>query len=161
MIPSQINCFHSRWQFSFLPSLFFIVGLNTALAEWNPDAGLVPSLTQGATLSATSPGTNLNTVLDGNTDTSWQSGACLPTGYIARSELNQVLGACAVGRCSSSGSTNPQDATDNNPYTGAYVPVSNGTAWINVPLPQTRSLYQLGVRGFGNQPIPRTTRPLY
>jgi hypothetical protein len=26
-------------------------------------------------------------------------------------------------------------------------------AWINVPLPQTRSLYQLGVRGFGNQPI--------
>ncbi len=149
----EITFFHSRWQCALLLSLFPIIGLNPALAEWNPDAGLVTSLTQGATLSATSPGTNLNTVLDGNTDTSWQSGACLPTGYIARPELNQVLGACAAGRCSSSGSANPQDATDNNPYTGAYVPLSNGSAWINVPLPQTRSLYQLGVRGFGNQPI--------
>ena len=82
----QITCFRSRWQSALLLSLFPIIGLNTALAEWNPDAGLVTSLTQGATLSATSPGTNLNTVLDGNTDTSWQSGACLPTGYIARPE---------------------------------------------------------------------------
>jgi hypothetical protein len=136
-----------------LSGLLGVQGLPTASAAWNPDAGLVTSITTGASLSATSPGSNLNWVLDGNTDTSWQSGACLPTGYIARQELNQVLGVCALGRCSSSGSTNMKDATDNDPYTGAYVPASNGTAWINVPLPQTRALYQLGVRGFGNQPI--------
>ncbi len=153
MIFFKITYFQSRWQRSLWLSLLPLISLNTALADWNPDAGLVTSLTQGAALSATSPGTNLNKVLDGNTDTSWQSGGCLPTGYIARSELNQILGACAAGLCTSSGSTNTQDATDNNPYTGAYVPLNSGTAWINVPLPKTRPLYQLGVRGFGNQPI--------
>ncbi len=153
MIRIQVTPFHLLRKHALIVSILTLVGLSSAHADWNPDAGLISSLTQGATLSATSPGTNLTSILDGNTDTSWQSGGCLPTGYIARPELNQILGACAAGRCTSSGSTNTQDATDNNPYTGAYVPLNSGTAWINVPLPKTRSLYQLGVRGFGNQPI--------
>lgn len=132
-----------------------LLGLSLAspVFAWDPDAGLIKPLTTGATLTATSPGSNLTNVLDGSTDTAWQSGACLPTGYMARPELNPILGMCATGQCSSSGSTNLKDATDNNPYTGAYVPAKNGLAWIEVPLPQARPLYKLGVRVFGSQPI--------
>ncbi|MEM7112852.1 MAG: discoidin domain-containing protein [Chloroflexota bacterium] len=130
--------------------LFLTTGENAAQAtpssSWNPDAGLAVSWTKTAVLSATSTGTNLADAIDGDPNTSWQSGACLPTGYRARADLNSLLNACDSGLCASS-SSDPEEAVDASVYTAATVPVDvSGEAWLEVTLPTAQSLTAIGLR---------------
>lgn len=46
--------------------------------DWNPDAGFIPSWTDGATVIATSNQTDALKVLDGDLNTHWQSGGVVP-----------------------------------------------------------------------------------
>jgi serine/threonine-protein kinase ATR len=117
---------------------------------WNPDAGLIRPWNADAVITSTSVTTTLPNTLDNNTDTHWQSGACLPTGYISRRDLNAVLGACAAGQCTSSGSNNVKDATDSSGYTGAHISRQNGTAWLEVRLPTPGVLQQVNLQPIVN-----------
>ncbi|MBK8567367.1 MAG: discoidin domain-containing protein [Saprospiraceae bacterium] len=45
---------------------------------WNPDAGYIPSYTEGATITATSNQADAWKVLDGDPNTHWQSGGVVP-----------------------------------------------------------------------------------
>jgi hypothetical protein len=73
---------------------------------WNPDAGLIPSFTQDATVSASSHQNAAANILDGDPNTAWQSEAPLPEGYIKRHDLNIFLNT------SHSAPSNGQAATD-------------------------------------------------
>lgn len=111
--------------------ILFVAHLTTA--QWNPYAGVVKSLTQGATVTASSGGST-TLAIDGNKNTCWQSGnpnAVLPQGYLSRPDLNILLGAGATSRFSRSGSTNGTNTTDGNPGTSATIAAVAGQAWVS------------------------------
>jgi hypothetical protein len=81
-----------------LPSLLLAVALGAGAAwkqyqnpAWNPDAGYIPSWTDGATVTASSNQALAGKVLDGDLNTAWQSEAPLPEAFIARPDLNIFL----------------------------------------------------------------------
>jgi len=124
-----------------------LLAASPALA-WDPDAGVVPSLTSGATLSATS-GTSLSLVLDGLDDTHWTSDSCFPQGFLTRADLNPALGACTGGGCTLSSAGTGVEATDGSIYTGAAVNASGGVASLRVPFASARPLVEVAYRGAG------------
>src|ERR1051325_4693098 len=85
-------------------------------AQWDPYAGVVPSLTVGANVT-TSSGGSTALAIDGDKNTCWQSGnpnAALPQGYLTRPDLNILLGAGSTIRFRRSGSANGANTTDGN-----------------------------------------------
>jgi len=76
----------------FLASFVILVSSLSCFAQFNPDAGLVSSYTEGATLICSSNESILNRAFDRDLDTHWQSGAALPHGYIGNQNQNLLLG---------------------------------------------------------------------
>ena len=60
--------------------------------KFNPNAGLVPSLTNHASIVASSNQADVSKILDGDISTAWQSGAPLPEGFIKNKHQNALLG---------------------------------------------------------------------
>ena len=91
-----------------------------AVLMWDPDAGVVPSLTKlpGVTVTATSNNGSVHNVLDNSDSTHWTSSHCLPSRYFNRADVNILHGACADGRCSASSvpRNDINGATDGTPY---------------------------------------------
>eukprot|EP01047_Picozoa_sp_COSAG01_P033504 COSAG01_NODE_2470_length_7633_cov_17.854468_1_plen_514_part_10 len=102
----------------------------------------------------TSKAATVHRVVDGDTATFWQSGACMPSGWLVRPELNGLLGACAAGLCSSS-DTRPKaeltPATDGNmAYTNVWIsPLQSvSAAWLRIVVPRgPQPLRRLKLRG--------------
>ncbi len=119
---------------------------------WNPDAGLVSSWSSRAKVS-TSSGYNGEAVIDMDLQSHWQSGACLPSGYVERPELNLLLGTCEAGDCLSSSESNLSGASDADVYTTAKVSGELGEAWFEAILPQAVSLEVIGLQGIAQTEI--------
>jgi hypothetical protein len=125
-----------------------MIAMWTAAAlAWNPDAGVIPSWTADATATATTNAADAGRVLDGDLNSQWTSGACFPTGFLSRDDLNPLAGACAAGRCS--GATSAEDATDADFYTGAPVAASSGVAELRAELAAPEQVDEVAFRGFG------------
>jgi len=71
-------------------TLLFLLFISVTKAQYQPDAGIIPSLTEHATFSA-SNGYNLKFVNDHNINTFWESTSALPNNYIAVPELNSMV----------------------------------------------------------------------
>ena len=117
---------------------------------WDPDAGLVLSYTKrvGINVTATS-GANVNNVVDGNENTNWVSGSCLPSAYLGRPGLNVLLNACGRSECSVNGATTAvaTHATDGNPYTTFVVHPDLSVAKFTVTLEHPLLLQVISVGG--------------
>lgn len=102
--------------------LFFCLYLCSATlqAQWNPNAGVIPSYTDGAKI-AVSSGENGEAVLDGNEQTSWYSDAPLPGGFLKRADINLIFGSEDSVRCFYSKMENCRQATDGKENTSAIV----------------------------------------
>ncbi|GIQ81185.1 hypothetical protein KIPB_002103, partial [Kipferlia bialata] len=91
-----------------------------------------------ATVSVSSNHDSADNVTDEYTATFWQSGTCLPTGYIVRSDINGLLGMCDTqGVCTYSGTdTDLSHVTDGMSTTVLTAPVDSTTsiAYVDVPL---------------------------
>ncbi|MEM9996695.1 MAG: T9SS type A sorting domain-containing protein [Bacteroidota bacterium] len=117
-----------------------------ASAQWDADAGLVASHTDGAAVAATSTtGNGLPDVNDGDPATQWQSGACFPSGFIGRADTNVLLGTCADGNCTSSSTGSLNGATRGGPGS-VGVQAVGGRAWLRADLAQPSDLYRIAVR---------------
>ena len=99
--------------------LTLLVGL---CAAWDPNAGIVQPLAMATrTISVTSNEAAKSKIIDGNDQTQWQSGACFPTGFIARADMNALLNICTntpAACVTSLGSKDVAKAFDNSFYTG-------------------------------------------
>ncbi|MFK8054631.1 MAG: hypothetical protein AB8F78_00805 [Saprospiraceae bacterium] len=73
-------------RYAFFSVLLFSV-LHTS-AQFNPDAGLITSYTEGATFISSSNQAVLDRAFDRDVDTHWQSSAALPHGYIGNENQN-------------------------------------------------------------------------
>lgn len=124
-------------------------------AAWDATAGAIPPHTDGATFTATSNADDLERAYDGDSDTFWQSGSCLPTGFVERADLNLALGACAAGLCDGSDGADALElATDADVYTGyAADPDATDTAWFDLTLPSTRSIERVSIKGALSEPV--------
>jgi serine/threonine-protein kinase ATR len=137
----------SLFSLSSIQTVLLLLTPRSALA-WEPDAGLVPSYTSGATVTTTSAPEAATNIIDGDSGTFWQSGACLPTGFLERTDLNLLLGACAAARCTvSRTSSDLAGASDASMYTSVNVQADGGSAWLEVALPADSTLMGVAVRG--------------
>lgn len=88
-------------------------------------------------------------------------GACFPTDYTGRPDMNPLINACATaGRCTASdGATSLAAAADVNVYTGAGIPLPKGAAagsqaaFVQVSLPAPATVLRASFKGFGSQPM--------
>lgn len=78
-------------RFIFLSVFSFFTFLG--FAQFNPDAGLVTSYTEGATHISSSNAAILDRAFDRDVDTHWQSNAALPHGYIGNEKQNLLFGS--------------------------------------------------------------------
>ena len=82
---------------------------------------------------------NVSAVADSNWNTQWTAWPCRAGGWRGNSVQIIMLNACARGYCSQSCSmvqdSQLASATDNNGYTGGFVPMSHedGKAWVIFP----------------------------
>ncbi len=135
----------------FLFVLFFNCTPHKAPAQWNPDAGVIPSYTWTAGIT-TSSGGNGAEVNDHNDQTCWQSAAPLPYGFISKPNQNILHGLGAAGNYASSGSSNHQNATDANLGNSASV-TGSGYVWFELLLNAPSPLISLSLKCSVNEPI--------
>ena len=117
-------------------------------AQWNPYAGVVNSLTQGANV-ITSSGGSAPLAIDGDKSTCWQSGnpnAALPQGYLSRSDLNMLLGVGSTIRFKRSGTGNGANTTDGNLGTSATISLTGSKAWVSYDFPVPVTLRTVSVK---------------
>ena len=80
---------------------------------------------------------------------------------MSRDDMNPLKLACTTpSRCSASaGTSNIPDATDQNVYTGAFVPLPAGTpagspgAFVQANMLAPGTVTRVSVKGFGNAPL--------
>ncbi len=111
-----------------------------AHAQWDADAGLVPSWTDAATISVSAAGSNDPLLMtDGDDQTQWLSTNPLPQNYIARADQNVLLQqAAALG--TSSGAASLDAITDGNLNTPAAINASGNRAWVALNFAQAQTL---------------------
>ena len=116
----MLQCFVSDLNSKMKTVVVLFTFLFPVILTWDPDAGIVPSLTKlpGVTVTASSNQGSVHKVLDNSDSTQWMSSHCLPSGYFTRPDVNILLDACANGRCSASAvpRNDIAGATDGTPY---------------------------------------------
>ena len=117
-------------------------GSTTQSVSWDPDAGVIPSLTKSAKVIASSNSQTMNKVLDGNAQTHWISDAPYPNGYIQRADLNILLNR----KNTNTAITNAKNATDGNEFTEAIVSKKGNKAWIEFQFEKATPLYTVAAK---------------
>eukprot|EP01043_Picozoa_sp_COSAG02_P054230 COSAG02_NODE_6108_length_3792_cov_1.557271_3_plen_608_part_01 len=130
----------------------FPVELTLCLLTPAPPPVELVAATGATVLSSTSQPTTVERIIDGDTSTFWQSGACFPSGWVDRPEMNVLLGACAAGLCTASDeSQDLAPITDGNmAYSTVWVtPMQSvSAAWVRMVVPRgPQRLRRLRMRG--------------
>jgi hypothetical protein len=114
-------------------------------AQWDADAGYIPSLTIGKT-PIPSSGTDANLGIDGSPNNHWTSGDPLPQNYIARTDQNDLMGT-ASSLCTHSGISNISELTDGSTASNTNVPIDGtGEAWIRFTFPSSQEILLISTK---------------
>lgn len=124
----------------------------TASAQWNPYAGVITSFTWEAKVT-TSSGGNGKEVNDRNEKTFWQSGSPYPYDFINRPDLNILKAVGKSDRCSSSGTSNCEPATDGDLKTNVVMRVHQGSAWLQFSFRNAIPLHVLAIKCVASLPV--------
>lgn len=131
--------------------LLFLLCPFLVSAQWNPDAGVIPSYTWNATVIASS-GSNGANVIDRDDQTNWQSGAPLPNGFMSNAGQNIFKNFCELGFCKHSAVKNAAHATDANLSSSAVVSGS-GNAWFMLAPVMKGALHSVSVKCLVSAPL--------
>ena len=115
------------------------------VAQWNPNAGVVPSFTNNAVVTASS-GININTILDGDDDTNWVSSAPVPIDFIARRDQNLFLTSNFDFNCSNCTSLDETKMTDGNLISGTTVTKHPTTTYLALQFDSITTLKWLSLK---------------
>lgn len=126
--------------------------------SFDPDAGLVPSLSQNATIIVSSNNAQSKLLADDNLSTAWQSDAPLPTGFVNKSSQNILLNKRPSQPAVLISNTLFTDADLN---TQSNIPLDKGLASVEFPINQaffsvslkcqTRSVIHIYARQAGKE----------
>ena len=127
----------------------------TKKVGWDADAGVIPSLTVGATATASSNPEMAKIVLDEKIETHWQSGQPFPVNFYSRDDQNVLLNFFnKKTHYQSSNISDPKNATDGNPNsTAANIGATNSEAFLEVVFEKPTKLQTLSIRA-GNVKSP-------
>ena len=128
---------------------FLVLSFKSITAQFDPHAGIIPSLTEGASVSVSSisPTSFAGNILDGDVGTFWQSTGALPSGFLVRPDLNILLGLGGTSATSNSGSLPDTAITDGDVYTGLLIPEVSGEAWVEIDLGGASPFRSLSLKG--------------
>ena len=128
---------------------FLILFASNNFAQFDPDAGIVPSYTSGATVtvSSSTPNSSAYNIIDGNKVTFWQSGGVLPLGFLIREDLNILLGLGGTSSSTNSGAVVDTALTDGSVYTATNIPVVASKAWVKFDLGSPRPFRSISLKG--------------
>ena len=134
-----------------LPLLFIIIGgkyinLNkkSSFKEFDPNAGVIPSYTEGAIISVTSNKNDINKIIDDDPSTAWQSAAPLPDGFIKNNSQNILLGKTPASK----GITRTNDinnAVDGDLNNMAFVHANSGSRAFSIPV-NNSNLFSVSIK---------------
>lgn len=108
--------------------LVLIISVQLLHAQFDPDAGLIPSYTDAATLSASSNISTLPYCVDGDDQTQWISDSPFPQNYVTRADLNVFLSESF--NCSHSSPVDCTKFTDGNLGVNELISASGGQAFL-------------------------------
>lgn len=137
-------------------SNFQKVTLKEKKQGWDPDAGVIPSLTIDSKVTSS---TNLKMaykILDEKKETHWQSEAPFPTNFINRKDQNILLNHFSKKEnYKASKISSPKNATDGNSNsTTSNIGVANGEAFLEVIFKKPQNIKNIVLKAGGvNQPI--------
>ena len=136
-------------RFQYILCLLLVFTFEPLIAQFNPDAGIIPSFTEGASVSvsSTTPNTYAASIIDGDKATFWQSGGALPDGFFVREDLNILLGLGGTPASSNSGSLPDTVITDGDVYTALLIPPVSGKAWVEFDMGAGAPFRSLSLRG--------------
>jgi hypothetical protein len=136
--------------YAFLPPAILLLALSLkerCQPAWEPDAGLVRSFTEQATVTVSSDEAGAAKLLDGDNSTAWQSDAPFPEGYIRQPASNVFLEK-ATRWCRNAAATNPDFLTDGDLSSAGIIEPVGGRATLtfdfgkNIPLHTLSLKYQ-------------------
>lgn len=122
--------------------------VSTKNQKWNPNAGVIPSLTIGAKPITSSNPDQAFKLIDEKKESHWQSTAPFPTNFFNREDQNILLHFFEdTKNYKASSILNPKNATDGNPNgTSANVGVAQGEAFVEVLFPMPQDLNKIVMR---------------
>ena len=115
---------------------------------WNPDAGVVPSLTVGAKISVSSGEGTAEKLLDEKKETHWQSGPPFPQNFLLRADQNILLKYFSNSKnYSASKISQAANITDGNTQSSmATISPINGEAFLEIKFPNGQNLNSIALR---------------
>ena len=108
--------------------LYFITF--SLFAQWDPNAGLIPSFTNDCFIT-TSSGDNAYNIIDGRIETFWESEAALPINFYKRNDLNFLHQNCNFS-ISTSSSKNIENVKDADINTSSIIEIVNKEAFLEI-----------------------------
>ena len=124
--------------------------------SWDPDAGVIPSLTIGSKVTSSTNLKMAHKVLDEKKETHWQSEAPFPTNFINRKDQNILLNHfLKKENYQASKVSSPKNATDGNSNsTTSNIEVANGEAFLEIIFKTPQNLKSVALKAGGvNQPL--------
>ena len=128
----------------FLTVAVFAITLNLQ-AQFDPDAGLIPSYTDVATLNASSGGFSLPLAVDGDDQTQWISDAPFPNNFVSRADQNVFLSTFFT--CTNSAGVSCANFTDANLGNDVNITTSGGTAWLEFDFTTLTDFAYVSIKG--------------
>ena len=115
---------------------------------WNPDAGVIPSLTVGSKTAVSSGETTALKLIDEKKETHWQSGSPYPQNFLMREDQNILLNYFSKTKnYNASKIDNPNFATDGNTQSSTTnISPVNGEAFLEIKFPIPQDLHAIALR---------------
>ncbi len=123
---------------------------------WDPDAGVIPSLTIGSKVTSSTNLKMANKVLDEKKESHWQSEAPFPTNFINRKDQNILLNYFSKKEnYNASKISSPKNATDGNSNsTTSNIGIVNGEAFLEIIFKKPQAIKSISLKAGGVvQPI--------
>ena len=111
---------------------------------WDPYAGIMPSYTDHATITASSTANNsIPNLTDANIQTQWTSNYPLPHHYLSRADQNYLRGILPIDI---NHLINPTYMTDGHPATATVVNIEDASAAVELSLSANIQLQKLHIK---------------
>ena len=124
---------------------------NNQGGSWDPYAGMMPSYTDNATITASSEVNNsLPKLTDGNVQSQWTSVNPLPNNYLSRADQNYFTG---ITPTNTSNLIHPANITDGNHASSTVVNLEGNTAVVELPFTSSIQLQKLHIKAKANASI--------
>lgn len=119
--------------------------IHIAENSWNPDAGIIESYTENATVISSSNQEEAHKIIDKKNETHWQSEAPLPLGFVTRNDQNILLNRTEIF-ATLENCDHLQKMVDGDLNTISNIKQSEGKAEITLDFNQKQTFFSISIK---------------